>query len=223
MDDRAVRDAVIAAIDKAVEGAAIGVSVDSGVVVLCGRAAAQAKRLAAEAAARSAPGVRAVVHKIEVDGARDRDTEIAIAAGRTLGGLESLAGASIVASVEGAVVTLTGEVGQDAQKMIAEQELRRSPAVADVHNKLRTAPTGGDARARLLDLLSRNNVTTRGLQVAVEGGVVTFSGQAEHWFDRDAAERLAWTVPGVREVVNRATLPPGAAEPDAETGGDALP
>lgn len=125
-------------------------------------------------------------------------------------------GAPIAASVTNGVVTLTGEAADEAQRRLIEQELLRLPEVSDVHNHLNVAPPPGDTRAQMLALLDREGVRASGLGIAAEAGVVTLSGQVEGWFDRDAAERLAWTLPGVRAVVNQVTLPVGAVEPEGQ-------
>lgn len=48
------------------------------------------------------------------------------------------------------------------------------------------------------------------------------SGKAAGWFGRDAAERLAWTLPGVRSVNSRIMLPPDAVQPDVDSTRDPL-
>jgi len=42
--------------------------------------------------------------------------------------------------------------------------------------------------------------------VAVEGGMVKLEGRVKAWYERDLAERAAWSVPGVRDVDDRLTL-----------------
>lgn len=128
-------------------------------------------------------------------------------------------GAPICATVLDGVVTLTGAVQNDMRRVLIEQELLRLPQVLDVQNHLHVATQVGDLRTQLLALLEREDVPAKGLEIEVEGGKVALSGGAASWFDRDAVERLAWTLPGVRSVTNRITLPPDAVEPDVD--GDA--
>lgn len=125
-------------------------------------------------------------------------------------------GAPICATVFEGVVTLTGAVQDDRRRILIEQELLGIPEVLDVHNQLQVAASAGDIRTRLLALIQRENVPTVGLKIEETGGAVVLSGKAASWFDRDAAERLAWTLPGVRSVDNRIELPPDAIEPDGE-------
>lgn len=125
-------------------------------------------------------------------------------------------GAQVRATVTEGVVTLTGMVQDDMRRVLIEQELLRLPDVLDVHNRLHVATTGGDLRTQLLALLEREHVSTAGVQIEAQEGALALSGQAASWFDRDAIERLAWTLPGVRSVANRLALPPGAVEPDGD-------
>jgi len=125
-------------------------------------------------------------------------------------------GAPICATVFEGVVTLTGAVQNDARRVLIEQELLHLPEVLDVHNHLHVATPAGDLRTQLLALLDREGVAMAGAKIEVRDGTIVLSGQAANWFDRDAIERLAWTLPGVRSVENRVALPPGAVEPDGE-------
>jgi osmotically-inducible protein OsmY len=116
------------------------------------------------------------------------------------------------------VVTLTGAVADEAQRRVVVQEILRLDEVADVRDALRTPPPDGDLPHQLRALLEREGVNAADLAIEAQGEVITLSGKAQSWFDRDAAERLAWTLPGVRRVVDRVTLPPGAVDPEVEPG-----
>lgn len=135
---------------------------------------------------------------------------------RRLGG-----SALISASVQDGVVTLTGEVPEQRLRTLIEQELLRLPAVCDVYNQLRVSAPAGTLPAQLLALLAREGACATGIDIQAVGDVVTLSGRAESWFDRDAAERLAWALPGVGAVINRVTLPAGAVDPAGEDEGSA--
>lgn len=125
-------------------------------------------------------------------------------------------GATIAATVSQGVVTLTGAVQDEMRRTLIEQELLALPDIRDVRNHLHVAAPPGDAKMQLRLLLERENVAIRGMKIEEEDGVISLSGAAASWFDRDAAERLAWSLPGVRKVVNGLTLPAGAADPDGE-------
>lgn len=125
-------------------------------------------------------------------------------------------GEPVAARVAEGVVILSGVVRDDMRRIVIEQELLRHPEVLDVRNHLHVAEPLGDIRTRLLVLLEREDVPTDGVKITERDGAVTLSGTAATWFDRDAAERLAWTVEGVRAVHNRIQLPPDAAQPGDE-------
>lgn len=130
-------------------------------------------------------------------------------------------GASIHAAFEDGVVTLTGEVPNEARRRMIEQRLLQLEAVNDVRNLLRVTPPPGDMRAQLVGLLASEGVQLPALEVQVRDGALSLYGRAAAWFDRDAAERLAWTLPGVREVENHIDLAEGAVTPD--DGSEGLP
>jgi len=121
------------------------------------------------------------------------------------------------------IVTLSGSVPDADLRRRVEQQLLALPEVLDVHNYLDVTPPCDGLKDQLIALLAREGVATDDLRVGIDDGVVTLSGQAASWFDRDVMGRLAWTLPGVREVVNRVTLPPGAVEPDRDASGDLIP
>jgi len=131
-------------------------------------------------------------------------------------------GAPVRATVCEGVVTLSGTVQNDMCRTLIEQELLQLAEVLDVQNHLHVAAPPGDIRTQILALLEHQDVPTAGLKVEENAGAVVLAGEAASWFDRDAAERLAWTVPGVRSVENRVTLPPGAVDPGADAAGNTL-
>ena len=133
------------------------------------------------------------------------------------------AGAPVAATVAEGVVTLTGVVQNDMRRIFIEQELLRRPEILDVRNHLHVAAPAGDARTSLLALLEQQYVATAGMEIEESEGVLTLSGKAASWFDRDAAERLAWTLPGVRAVENRLLLPPDAVDPGVDNAGTPSP
>lgn len=127
-------------------------------------------------------------------------------------------GAAVEVSMVDGVATLTGEAPDEASRRQIEQRLLQLSEVADVRNFLRVPPPPGDLRAQLEALLARQGVSLTQLSVEDRDGALTLYGRAESWFDRDAAERAAWTLPGVKAVTNRIVLPDGAVTP--QDGGD---
>ncbi len=218
MTDRVIRDAVAAILEHMGLGAGVAVTVEGGIATLFGRTADATQRFAAETAACRTPGVRAVINRIDGGAGPDPDVDVARAAVDALAAIENLAGDPICVSVTDGVVSLYGEVPEEHQRIVPEQELLRLANVANVRNLLHVALPSGDPARQFLTLLRRQDVTTEGLQIAVLNGVAALSGKAESWFDRDVAERLAWTLPGVHAVTNRIAVPPGVPEPEAGDG-----
>lgn len=122
--------------------------------------------------------------------------------------------ANVQAHERNGVVTLTGRVADSNLRRIVGQEILRLPQVLGLNNELVVPPHAGDLRHRLLEQLQLQGVDTRGMSVTVENGTVRLSGDAPGWFDRDAAQRLAWALPGVRKVINDIRIPPDAADPE---------
>ena len=85
----------------------------------------------------------------------------------------------------------------------------------EVRNELALPPPPGDVPEQLRALLAAEGVTAARITIAAENGAVVLGGDADGWFDRDAAERLAWTLPGVRKVVNDIRIPPEAPNPES--------
>jgi len=127
--------------------------------------------------------------------------------------------APVEVSLVDGVATLTGEVPDAARRRAIEQGLLQLPQVEDVHNYLRIAPPPGDLRSQLIGLLRREGVRLPALDVQARDGDIALHGRADAWFDRDAAERLARTLPGVRSVSNHLVLPESAVTPEADDGG----
>lgn len=54
--------------------------------------------------------------------------------------------------------------------------------------------------------LRRRALSTRRMHVAASGGLVTLTGEVPSLFDKESAERAAWSVPGVGGVHNLLTV-----------------
>ena len=65
----------------------------------------------------------------------------------------------------------------------------------------------GYVKKRIQDALKRNaEVEAKGIRIDVLDGIVTLEGRVKAWPERDAAERAAWSAPGVKAVVDRITV-----------------
>lgn len=128
--------------EPSVNAAHIGVAANHGIVTLTGSVTSYAEKLAAERAARRVKGVKAIAQEIEVRLPSDTkrgDNEIAERAVNILNWQVGLPAGRIAIKVERGVVTLTGEVEWQFQKVDAEQAVHKLSGVADILNQIRVA------------------------------------------------------------------------------------
>lgn len=74
MSDLSLRKTILEELEfqPEIDAANIGVTVDNGVVPLCGHVSSYAQKISAERAVKSIKGVRALAEEIEVNGQRGR-------------------------------------------------------------------------------------------------------------------------------------------------------
>ncbi|HZS81418.1 MAG TPA: BON domain-containing protein [Stellaceae bacterium] len=213
-DDLNLRQRVIDALEfePRVDAAHIGVSVHDAVVTLSGHVASYAEKFAAERTARQVKGVKAIAEELEVRLPSDKklsDDEIAARAVRMLTWDELVPNDRISIKVEHGIVTLEGEVDWQYQRVEAENDIHRLSGVRAVINNIkvgaRVAPA--DVRAKIRAALERDaELEANRISIAVENGKVVLGGTVKGWTEREAAERAAWSAPGVREVEDRIEL-----------------
>ncbi len=198
--------------EPSVDSTHIGVSVRDGVVTLSGHVASYAEKSAAEQATRRVRGVDAVAEELEVRLPSDKklaDDEIAARAVRLLQWDVAIPADCISIKVERGVVTLSGAVDWHFQRVEAEYDVRKLSGVQAVVNDITVAPKPrtADVRARIRAAIARHaGVDADSIIVAVSGGRVTLGGTVSVWAEREAAERAAWSAPGVIEVEDRIEL-----------------
>jgi len=115
----------------------------------------------------------------------------------------------ISVKVEKGIVTLTGDVDWQYQKNNAEQVVHKLSGVINVVNQIRVAAPAraSDIREKIQKALQRSaEVEASGINVQTEGGRVILSGKVRAWYERDIAERAAWSAPGVTEVQDHLTI-----------------
>ena len=209
--DHQLRTAVAAELDWAPEVAAdsIGVAVNRGTVILSGEVGTYLEKSAAVKAALRVRGVTAVADEITVEhrfGLRE-DVDIARDAAQSIASDVALLNTDVKVTVEDGRVSLTGTVQWNYQRAAAARSVSRIPGVKGVHSRLTLQPTlpfvAGQARQRITDALMRNAQTDAiAIGVAVDGTEVTLSGAVGTTAEGMAAERAAWSTPGVTHVHN---------------------
>jgi osmotically-inducible protein OsmY len=190
----------------------IGVVVKDGVVTLTGWVDSYVKKWGAEEAAHRVRGVKAVANDIEVrlPGSAERtDADIAAAATRALEWDAMIPLEKLDVTVSKGWVTLSGEVEWYYQKQDAERVVRRLTGVRGVSNLITVKPriTAMELKQKIEDALVRSAETdAERITVEVQGSKVILKGKVRAWAEREEAERVAWSAPGVTSVENRITV-----------------
>jgi osmotically-inducible protein OsmY len=198
--------------EPSVNAAHIGVAANRGVVTLTGFVTSYAEKAAAERATRRVKGVKAIAEEIEVrlpSDTKRSDDEIAARALDILKWQVGLPADRITIKVERGIVTLTGEVDWQFQKADAEHAVHKLTGVINVVNQVRvSAPVrASEIKEKIEKALQRSaEVEASGITVQTEGGRVVLSGKVRAWYERDIAERAAWSAPGVTEVQDHLSI-----------------
>lgn len=215
--ERNIREAVKEQLawDNRVRAANIDVYADEGKVTLNGDVPTSFSRLAAEEDAWAVIGVTEVINNLEIRHPESyqppQDVEIKKAVEGMLQLDHRLDSADIIAEVNGAAVTLNGTVDAFWKKSIAEEYAHRAAGVVDVNNRIKILPDEvhhDETIARQIrNALERNSITSRSpINVDVENGEVTLSGEVVSALERNTARDVAYFTAGVKEVKNQLKL-----------------
>jgi osmotically-inducible protein OsmY len=135
----------------------------------------------------------------------------------------SLNAAQIGVAVNKGVVTLTGSVGSYAEKIAAEQAVRRVKGVQAIAQEIEVRypsdkKTADDEIAgRVVSILRWSAVVPpNSVQVKVQDGWVTLSGEVDWQFQRAAAEAEIRRLSGVAGVINAITIKPRVQAADVK-------
>lgn len=212
--DQELRRAVLEELEcePAIQGTAIGVAVENGVVLLTGRVDSFAKKLTAERAAQRVSGIEAVAEEIQIDipALHQRsDVDIAEAAVTALKWNAIVPHERVKVKVENSWITLTGELDWGYQKTAAETAVRDLLGVKGVYNLISTKKLA-DANAikREISRLFHRNIQRDLDHIMVEthDGTVQLRGAVASWAERQEAVKAAWNTPGVSRVENYITI-----------------
>ena len=118
-------------------------------------------------------------------------------------------------TVQNGVATLSGSVELYEYKMDADRRTHKVKGVSAVRNEIEVAgPAVSDQelQSKLGEKLAYDRVgygnAFNSISLGVQNGVVTLSGHARTYVDRDSALALVSTYPGVKEVVNEIEVDP---------------
>jgi osmotically-inducible protein OsmY len=186
----------------------IGVIVEDGVVTLSGVMNNYSKKLAAELAAKSVEGVKAVALDIEVKyGAefKKTDKEIAKAIIEAFDWNSSVPEEDINVKVENGWVFLSGEVQWSYQKSAAKNAIKDLLGVRGVSNSItlknNIKPT--EVKDRIKKAFQRMAaLDADGIILETHGNTVTLRGKVHSIKEKEDAETAAYNAPGVYNVKN---------------------
>lgn len=213
-NDRQLRDIVLRQLewDPQVTSNDINVAAADGIVTLTGFVHSYAEKYAAEKTAQSVYGVQALVNDIEVKpGSARTDPEIARDAMHAMQIDVTVPDDKIKTLVNEGFVTLEGIVDWDFQRRSAESCVRNVAGVRGVINHLKIKPgvSAGQVSTRIEEALRRNaELDARRITVSAMDSKVHLYGSVRSWFEREEAERAAWSSPGVAEVIDHISIVP---------------
>lgn len=213
-EDHQLQAAVLEQLDfePSINSSQIGVAVRDGVVTLSGHVPSFFDKTRAEATAGLVTGVKALVDDIRVDLPGHCETPDEVVARRAYERLASNVTVPIERlhiSVKDGVVTLRGEVDWQFQRAAALEDLRHLDCVRDLDDEIRISPSvqASEIHDRIEGAMQRLGLASSdNIAVAAEGSTVTLSGTVVSWRERDVAEGIAWSVPGVSAVINQLTV-----------------
>ncbi|MGY3505099.1 BON domain-containing protein [Bradyrhizobium sp. USDA 4471] len=192
----------------------IAVSVKDGVVTLAGFTHSYADRLEAESAAKRVAGVRAIANDIEVRLPKiDQrpDPDIARDAVAALKSELPISHDKIKVTVKDGWITLEGSAEWQYQKTAAESAVRKVKGVKGVINVIMVQPKvqPSELKQKIQDAFKRNaEVDANRIEVEANGSEVVLKGTVRSWIEREEAERVAWSAPGVSRVDDRIVVSP---------------
>jgi osmotically-inducible protein OsmY len=108
-------------------------------------------------------------------------------------------------------VTLEGQVEWQYQRQTAENAVRRLKGVKGVSNLIQLKPQAqpSEIKRKIQEAFRRNaEVDANRIVVETRGSEVVLKGTVRSWIEREEAERVAWSAPGVTKVEDQIIVSP---------------
>ena len=211
--DRRLRDAVLREIDwePEVKSPDISVGVKDGLVTLTGFVHTYIEKVAAEKAAKSVYGAKAIANDIEVKPGMRTDPEIARDVIHAMKLDSRVPDDGIRVAVQNGLVTLDGAVDWYYQREAAERRARNVSGVRSLTNRIdvKSKVSTAEVKTKIEEALRRSaEVDARRIYVSAQNGTVTLDGNVHSLFEKQQAERAAWSAPGVSRVIDNIAVTP---------------
>lgn len=194
--------------DPSVNAAHIGIEVNSGVVTLAGHVNSFAEKHHAERATQRVAGVKAVTVEMDINlpGISQRnDIDIAISVENALKWLIFLPAGTVKIKVENGVVTLSGEVEWEFQRLAAGKAVCYVTGVKSIINLITITPrlTSQNLRADIENALKRQAYIDAGnISIEIKGSTVSLMGKVHSLVERGLVRNTVWKAPGVNNIVD---------------------
>ena len=97
------------------------------------------------------------------------------------------------------------------QKTTAENAVRKEKGVKGVTNVIRVKPKiePSELQRKIMEAFKRNaELDANRITVEGNGSEVILKGTVRSWIEREEAERVAWSAPGITKVEDRIVVSP---------------